>query len=83
MSRPKPELSPILVRALARFPKRIEFARAIGERRMTIYDWENKVGYIPAAYAIVVGRATGISALEIVEEAYRRKGLGRCSADEA
>lgn len=83
MASDRPELSPLLVRALTSFPTRIEFARAIGERRMTIWDWENKVGYIPAQYAIVVEKVTGIDARAIVEEAHRRKGLGQWTADEA
>lgn len=71
------DVSPLLVRATAVFDSKSEFARRIGEPRQKIQDWWKRIGHIPAAYAMVVERETGIPAAEIVEEAYRRRGFGR------
>jgi hypothetical protein len=74
----KPELSPLLVKALTQYPTRVEFGRAIREHRMTIWDWENKTGYIPAVYAgVIEDLGIGITCRQVVDEAHARRGLGQ------
>lgn len=74
-------LSPLLVKALAQFSTKTEFGRAIGERRFTIWDWINKTGYIPAVYGGVIEDAgIGITCREVVDEAHKRRRLGRNEA---